>query len=111
MSKAKGVEILQVALAYVFQKTPYVFPIVGARKVDHIRGVAPAAGISLTEEEVERIKSSYSFDPGFPHTFLSGTLLSNEPPKGAYGPSDVWLTKALGAFDWVEPSQPITTQK
>lgn len=111
VSKAKGVELLQVALAYVFQKTPYVFPIVGARKVDHIRGVAPAAGISLSEEEEQKIESAYEFDPGFPHTFLSGTLFSNEPPKGAYGPGDVWLTKALGSFDWVESSNSITSQK
>lgn len=107
VSMAKGVELLQVALAYVLQKTPYVFPIVGARKLSHLRGVAPAVDISLTTEEVEKIESAYTFDPGFPHTFLSGTLFGSGPPKGAYGPGDVSLTKALGTFDWVEPSRPI----
>lgn len=107
ISTVKGVELLQVALAYVFQKTPYVFPIVGARKLEHIQGVVPALGVSLTAEDIEKIESAYTFDPGFPHTFLSGTLFSGEAPRGGYGPGDVWLTKGLGTFDWVEPSKPI----
>ncbi|EIT82230.1 voltage-gated shaker-like K+ channel, subunit beta/KCNAB [Aspergillus oryzae 3.042] len=101
VANAKGVELLQVALAYVLQKTPYVFPIVGARKVEHIKGVVPAVGITLTTEEIEKIESAYTFDPGFPHTFLSGTLFGDGAPQGAYGPGDVWLTKPLGTFDWV----------
>ncbi|KAL2820691.1 NADP-dependent oxidoreductase domain-containing protein [Aspergillus granulosus] len=103
----KGVELLQVALAYVLQKTPYVFPIVGARKVDHLKGVVPAIAITLTEEEIAKIESAYTFDPGFPHTFLSGTLFTDGAPKGGYGPGDVWLTKSLGTFDWVEPPKAI----
>ncbi|KAE8310756.1 NADP-dependent oxidoreductase domain-containing protein [Aspergillus transmontanensis] len=101
VANAKGVELLQVALAYILQKTPYVFPIVGARKVEHIKGVVPAVGITLTTEEIEKIESAYTFDPGFPHTFLSGTLFGDGAPQGAYGPGDVWLTKPLGTFDWV----------
>jgi aryl-alcohol dehydrogenase-like predicted oxidoreductase len=108
VATAKGVELLQVALAYVLQKAPYVFPIVGARKVDHIKGILPALGISLTKEEIAKIESAYTFDPGFPHTFLSGTLFSTEPPRGGYGPGDVWLTKSLGTFDWVHPPSPIS---
>ncbi|EKG20292.1 Aldo/keto reductase [Macrophomina phaseolina MS6] len=104
MSKEKGVPLLSIALAYVVQKTPYVFPIVGGRKVEHIQGSIEALGVTLTEEEVERVESAYDFDPGFPHNFLSGTLFQPDAkPKGAYGPQDVWLTKSAGNFDWVEP--------
>ncbi|PLB55794.1 Aldo/keto reductase, partial [Aspergillus steynii IBT 23096] len=108
VAQEKGVELLQVALAYVFHKSPYVFPIIGARKADHVRGVVPALGLFLTPEDIQKIESAYTFDPGFPHTFLSGTILfGNETPRGAYDPSDMWLTKALGTFDWVEDPKPI----
>lgn len=94
------VTVLQVALAYVVQKTPYVFPIVGARKVEHLMGVEPAVHISLTDEEVNTIENAYEFDPGFPHTFLSGSMFAQGPPKGGYSPDVVWWTKMLGTFDW-----------
>lgn len=111
VAKKKGVELLHVALAYVRQKTQYVFPIVGGRKVEHIMGNIAGLGVTLTEEEMRVIDSGYTFDPGFPHTFLSGSLFSEgAEPKGAYGPGDVWLTKSLGTFDWVEPSKPILPQ-
>lgn len=101
------VTVLQVALAYVVQKTPYVFPIVGARKVEQLMGVEPAVHISLTDEEVNTIENAYEFDPGFPHTFLSGSMFAQGPPKGGYSPDVVWWTKMLGAFDWVEGAKPI----
>ncbi|KAK9242141.1 hypothetical protein V1506DRAFT_107377 [Lipomyces tetrasporus] len=107
VSKAKGVELTNVALAYVLHKAPYVFPIVGGRKVDHLKGNIAALEVSLTAEEIKKIESAYEFDPGFPHTFLSGTLFDNSAPMGAYGPGDVWLTKQLGNFDWVQLSKPI----
>ncbi|KAB8219504.1 Norsolorinic acid reductase B [Aspergillus novoparasiticus] len=106
----KGVPLLQVALAYVMQKAPYVFPIVGVRKVDHLTGVEPAVHISLTDEEVNAIENAYEFDPGFPHTFLSGSMFAQGPPKGGYSPDVVWWTKMLGTFDWVEGAKPIRPQ-
>lgn len=106
IANKKGVELLSVALAYCLQKTPYVFPIVGGRKVSHIAGNIESLKVALTEEEVADVEAAYTFDPGFPHTFLSGTLFTGKPDeqKGAYGPADVWLTKNAGTFDWVEPS-------
>jgi hypothetical protein len=74
---------------------PYVFSIVGARKVVHLKGVIPAIGITLSDDEIEKTGSAYTFDPGFPHTFLSGTLFTVDAPKGGYGPGDVRLTKPL----------------
>ncbi|KAF4307055.1 Aldo/keto reductase [Botryosphaeria dothidea] len=104
ISNEKGVSLLSIALAYVIQKTPYVFPIVGGRKVEHIQGSIEALGVTLTDTEIERVESAYDFDPGFPHTFLSGTMFKDDAkPKGAYGPEDVWLTKSSGNYDWVEP--------
>lgn len=107
IGKAKSIPLVHVALAYVFQKTPYVFPIIGGRKVEHLRGNIEALHVSLTEAEMDEVESAYEFDPGFPHTFLSGTLITGARPKGAYDAGDVFLTKYLGAFDWVEKEKPI----
>lgn len=114
VAQTKGVELLHVALAYVMHKAPYVFPIVGGRKVDHLRGSIGGLSVSLAEEEIEMIESAYPFDYGFPHTFLSGSMFDHSTPKMADSPGDVWLTKGLGTFDWVEyprPIKPISTQK
>ncbi|KAE8372629.1 hypothetical protein BDV26DRAFT_297689 [Aspergillus bertholletiae] len=108
LASRKGVNLLDVALACVFSKAPYVFPIVGARKLQHIRGSIAALNIFLTEEEVKEIDSAYPFDFGFSHSFLSGTMIfGEEPSRGASVPQDVWLTKAQGTFDWVEQPKPI----
>lgn len=67
----------------------------------------PAVHISLMDEEVNTIENAYEFDPGFPHTFLSGSMFAEGPPKGGYSPDVVWWTKMLGTFDWVEGAKPI----
>ncbi|KAF9878222.1 hypothetical protein CkaCkLH20_04260 [Colletotrichum karsti] len=107
MAVKKGVKILDVALAYVRQKAPYVFPIVGARTVGHIRGSIAGLEVSLTDEEMEQVDKSYDFDHGFPHTFLSGSLVTGDRPWGATGPGDTWLTKQLGNIEWVEALKPL----
>ncbi|KAL4895872.1 sterigmatocystin biosynthesis dehydrogenase stcV [Aspergillus ambiguus] len=107
MANKRGVSLLNIALAYVFHKAPYVFPILGARKVDHLKGNVPALSVALSDEEILEIESAYEFDHGFPHSFLSGTLFDQTHPRGAYGPGDVWLTKNFGQFDWVEAPRPI----
>ena len=59
-----------VAIAYVMQKTPYVFPIVGGRKVEHLHDNIKALEISLTPEQTAFIDGVVPFDPGFPHYFI-----------------------------------------
>jgi aryl-alcohol dehydrogenase-like predicted oxidoreductase len=107
IAKAKGIDLLHIALAYAMQKAPYVFPIVGGRKLEHIKGNITGLGVYLTDEELREVESAYDFDPGFPHTFLSGTLFDGSTPRAAEGPGDVWLTKHLGTFDWVEQPKAI----
>uniref|UniRef100_A0A060T603 ARAD1B15708p n=1 Tax=Blastobotrys adeninivorans TaxID=409370 RepID=A0A060T603_BLAAD len=102
VANKKGVDLLHVALAYVRSKAPYVFPIVGARKVSHIQGSIDGLKVTLSKEEIEEIESTYEFDFGFPHSFLSGSLFDKTRSRGANKPGDVWLLKLLGLFDWVE---------
>ncbi|THH19530.1 hypothetical protein EUX98_g8752, partial [Antrodiella citrinella] len=59
--------ITSVAIAYVMQKAPYVFPIIGGRKVEHLMSNLEALDIALTPEHIEYIESIFPFDAGFPY--------------------------------------------
>jgi aryl-alcohol dehydrogenase-like predicted oxidoreductase len=107
IAKEKGSEITSVALAYVRHKAPYVFPIIGGRKLEHLKGNITALDLKLTDEEISEIDAAYKFDHGFPHTFLSGTLFTGATPAAPNGPAGVWLTTPMGNFDWVEQPKSI----
>ena len=48
------------------QKTPYVFPVIGGRKVEHLLSNITALDVALTREHIERIEAAVPFDLGFP---------------------------------------------
>ncbi|KAB8249353.1 hypothetical protein BDV35DRAFT_378228 [Aspergillus flavus] len=83
---ARETDLTSIALAYVRHKAPYVFPVVGGRKVEHLRGNIAALDLSLSVEEMAQIEAAYPFDHGFPHTFLSGTLFDGSTPRTPDGP-------------------------
>ncbi|KAK0190160.1 NADP-dependent oxidoreductase domain-containing protein [Armillaria mellea] len=62
--------IRSVALAYVMQKTPYVFPLIGGRKVEHLESNLEALDIALSKEQIEYLESILPFDPGFPNAMI-----------------------------------------
>ncbi|KAH9834857.1 Aldo/keto reductase [Rhodofomes roseus] len=62
--------ITAVALAYVMQKTPYVFPIIGGRKVEHLLDNISALDIALSEEQVQYLEGVLPFVRGFPHDMI-----------------------------------------
>jgi hypothetical protein len=70
LAKKKGTQITSIALAYIMHKAPYVFPIVGIRKVEHLQGNIEALSVELTDEEVDGIEAAQHFDLGFPGNFL-----------------------------------------
>ncbi|KAL8713149.1 MAG: hypothetical protein Q9220_002670 [cf. Caloplaca sp. 1 TL-2023] len=92
-----GTKITSVALAYVMHKSPYVFPIVGGRKVEHLRGNIEALGLRLTEEDIGEIEGSYDFEMGFPMGFLGGSAR----------PEDNLLNKRQGHFEYVRGPEAI----
>ena len=57
------------------QKVPYVFPILGGRKVEHLYQNLEALDISLTPEHIAYLESILPFDLGFPYT----GFVSNKP--------------------------------
>lgn len=88
------------ALAYVLHKAPYVFPIVGGRKVDHLKGNIEALGVELTDAEVDWIEDAVPFDPGFPLNFLFG-YGSGKSYRTRMSSSDMGLVKASTALETV----------
>lgn len=106
IAKRKGSIITGIALAYVMHKTPYVFPICGGRKVEHLKGNIEALSVQLSQEDMDEIESAVPFDLGFPHSFaiaMGGPVsLGHE-----IGPGDLWLSKMAGNVDYVERERPI----
>ncbi|KAK4047038.1 putative aryl-alcohol dehydrogenase aad14 [Microbotryomycetes sp. JL221] len=89
-----------ICLAYVMSKTPYVFPLVGGRKVEHLHDNIKALTIKLTPEQINRIEEIKQFDLGFPHNFI-GTDPSIK------GKSDMFLLNAGGWLDFLKGPQPL----
>ncbi|KAL6304738.1 Aldo/keto reductase [Sparassis latifolia] len=81
--------ITSVAIAYVMQKTPYVFPIVGGRKVEHLMDNIEALSIALSPEQIAHLEGVLPFEVGFPHT-MSGNGTSNNYLFSAAGHFDKW---------------------
>ncbi|KAH6676695.1 NADP-dependent oxidoreductase domain-containing protein [Halenospora varia] len=100
IAKKQNAQITSIALAYVMSKTPYVFPIIGGRKIDHLKGNIDGLSVKLSPEDIEEIEGASTFDIGFPHNFLGG-------PGGVKNPSDVWLMSMAGHQQHVEWPKPL----
>ncbi|KAL9130212.1 MAG: hypothetical protein Q9217_001557 [Psora testacea] len=109
LANEKKTLITSVALAYVMHKAPYVFPIVGGRKVEHLKGNVEALKVELTDQELDEIEAAVPFDVGFPldmmfemHGRKYNTRMSSK---------DVVLLKATTNLDTVEKGRPIKPHK
>jgi hypothetical protein len=92
-------EITSIALAYILHKSPYVFPIVGGRKVSHLRSNVAALQIALTSEEIDEIDNASGFRAGFLHNVIHDGTLNRDP--------DIIQSRMRGPFDFVQDSKPI----
>ena len=99
IAERKGTLITSVALAYVMHKAPYVFPICGGRKIEHLKSNIEALGLELSEEDIKEIESAVPFDLGFPFSILGSR------------PEEAQLMNTRGTFDYVKGPQPIAPQK
>lgn len=100
IAKRKNTAITSVALAYVMHKTPHVFPIIGGRKVEHLKGNIEALTLRLSNEDIKDIESAYPFDLGFPHNFVWAN-------SGVSNPQEVFFVQMCGTMDLVPEPQPI----
>lgn len=86
-----------IATSYVFHKTPYVFPILGGRKVEHLKSNIEALSIHLDRTDMDEIDMARgkAFDLGFPQnlfapgpkTDVSGDIMA----KDNFGNSLFWV--------------------
>lgn len=88
-----------IALAYILNKAPNVFPIVGGRKVEYLHQNIKALSIKLTAEQVKEIEAVKPFDLGFPHNFLGG--------NPAEGPNRGLIANEIANIDYVQSSRAI----
>ncbi|KAF2010058.1 norsolorinic acid reductase [Aaosphaeria arxii CBS 175.79] len=102
VAEKHGTQITSVALAYIRHKYPYVFPIVGGRKIEHLKGNIEALGLRLSDEEVEDIDSAADFEIGFPMSFLYE--FSGSKYNWKMNSEDVGLLKFAGHLQTV-PNQ------
>ena len=98
IAQARGTAITSVALAYVMHKAPFVFPIVGGRKVEHLKSNIEGLALALSAEEIAEIEAAVPFDLGFPHNMLWGA-------KAPAIPQQVGLLNMGGTFDYVAGAQ------
>jgi diketogulonate reductase-like aldo/keto reductase len=66
-----------VAIAYHLQKQPYVFPIVGGRKVENLQKNIEALEITLSKEQIEFLENVLPFDVGFPNWLIVRIFFSH----------------------------------
>ncbi|GBE89944.1 Aryl-alcohol dehydrogenase [NADP(+)] [Sparassis crispa] len=77
-SQVGAKSITSVAIAYVMQKAPYVFPLIGARKVEQLKENIEALSIALSAEQIVYLENIIPFQAGFPHGMVGdGTKNSN----------------------------------
>ena len=101
IANEKGTVITSVALAYVMHKSPYVFPIIGGRSINHLRQNIEALSLQLSKGDMRRIEDAVPFELGFPHDLL--WRVGGVPEN----PSQVWLTEMGGHTDYVPLPEPI----
>ncbi|KAL7412878.1 NADP-dependent oxidoreductase domain-containing protein [Mrakia frigida] len=94
-----------VALAYLLAKAPYVFPLVGGRKVEHLHDNISALTVTLTAEQIKKIEDVKSFAPGFPHDFVG------DDPAAHGGKAGGFILPSVGTIDWVEGPQALGATK
>ncbi len=62
--------VTAIAIAYVRSKAKNVFPLVGGRKIEHLKQNIEALSIKLTPEQIKYLESIIPFDVGFPTNFI-----------------------------------------
>ncbi|KAI1658297.1 Aldo/keto reductase [Daldinia decipiens] len=100
VAKRKNTLITSIAQAYVSSKVPYVFPIVGGRTIDHLKGNIDALNIKLSTEDIKEIEAAIPFDVGFPNNFL----YIGEVPET---PGQLRILGVGGTMDYVPEPKPL----
>ncbi|AJU60400.1 Aad4p [Saccharomyces cerevisiae YJM248] len=85
--------VTAIAIAYVRSKAKNVFPLVGGRKIEHLKQNIEALSIKLTPEQIEYLESIVPFDVGFPKNLIG------DDPAVTKKPSTLTSMSARISFD------------
>jgi len=96
--------LVNVAISYCLHKQAYVFPIIGGKKVEHLKDNIKALDIKLTPEHLAFLDAAVAFDLGFPTNIMGG-----DPALYKDGRSRVRLLPLAGKVEWVRGGQPINS--
>jgi len=78
IAKEKGSTVTGVALSYVMQKVPFVFPIVGSRKIEHLKdNIEALEKVHLTNQDYAALEASSPLKLNFPHSMVGQTPHGN----------------------------------
>ncbi|KAL4983876.1 norsolorinic acid reductase [Aspergillus falconensis] len=66
----KNTSLHVVALAYILHKAAFVYPVIGQRKVEHLRANIEAISVQLSSKDMDEIDTAIPFDAGFPNSFI-----------------------------------------
>ncbi|KAL2809146.1 NADP-dependent oxidoreductase domain-containing protein [Aspergillus granulosus] len=94
VANRRGTTLHAIALAYVMHKTPNVFPIIGQRKVEHLKANIDALCVALSPTDLDEIDSAAEFDVGFPMNFIF-----RDGYKSSNTAADVFWTQASALID------------
>ena len=95
IAQGKGKSITAIALAYVLQIQPYVFPMIGGRKVSHLKDNIEALSVTLSDDEIDEIKGAINFELGFPLNFVGERA------------GEMFLMKCAGEVQFVDEQRAI----
>ena len=60
------------------QKTPYVFPIVGGRKIEQLEANIEALDVVLSPEQIKYLESVFPFEMGVPYWHCVSLFASDD---------------------------------
>jgi aryl-alcohol dehydrogenase-like predicted oxidoreductase len=88
-----------IAQAYVMAKVPYVFPIIGIRKVQYLKDSIDALNnVTLSAEDIKELEDASPIDLGFPHNVIGTSAIGSQ-----------W-SRLMGNFEHVEEPKAIQFQ-
>lgn len=92
-----------IALAWILAKEPYVFPIIGGRKIEHLEANIKALEIRLTKEDMEQIDQINPPTVLFPMNRFGRDPASREGPQGGN-----FLVQHAGELEYLPHARSLT---
>jgi uncharacterized protein YebE (UPF0316 family) len=86
-------------LAYIMQRYPYVYPIVGGRRTEHLKSNIETLSLKLSDQEIDEIENVATFDVGFPMNMLFGMQNIKAKHNSGYTSGDIDLVKMAFYLD------------